>query len=80
MVVFAHDRLVDLDFFLVFDQSYHDLVMQHRRPSLMASALMAAYLRVAVVMLYNIVIYLRMVNKFFFFFFYTLRSLVQTDH
>ena len=39
--------------------------MQHRRPSLMASALMAAYLRVAVVMLYDIVIYLRMVNNFF---------------
>jgi hypothetical protein len=35
----------------------------------MASALMAAYLRVAVVMLYDTVIYLRMVNKFFFFFF-----------
>ena len=74
MVIFAHDRLVDLDFFVVFDQSYHDLVIQHRRPSLMASALMAAYLRVAVVMLYNIVIYLRMVNKFFFFFFFRLQN------
>jgi hypothetical protein len=43
----------------------------------MASALMAAYLRVAVVMLYYTVIYLRMVNKFFFFFFF---SLIRTAY
>jgi hypothetical protein len=34
----------------------------------MASALMAAYLRVVVFTLYDIEIYLRMVNKFLFFF------------
>ena len=51
----------------LFYQSYLDLVMRHRWPSLMALALMAAYLRVAVVMLYDIVIYLHMVNKFVFF-------------
>ena len=59
---------VFIDLFLFYQSySYLDLVMQRRRPSLMASALMAAYLRLAVVMLCDIVIYLRMVNKFFFF-------------